>query len=462
MKTNRLSYLAAGLLLVFSIISCQNDNLDVPSTASLSASSYGKEVALDWMEFYLRIERHTPGYRPPVSARALAYIGLAGYESVVPGMPEYRSLADIYYGLSIPEVETGKSYHWPTCLHSTYATIFQAFFKNAPAAMQQELFSLMHKYDSQFSGLLSPEIYNRSKAYGEAVALAVFAWAKSDGLGHEADERNNDPSYIPPAGLGKWQPTYPDYSQALLPYWGQVRTFAANEDDKVPAPLGFSQSPASELYIQASEVMVKVNKIKSNQPEYPEDEWIADFWSDDCPTKTFTPAARWIAIANQLVKEESAALDYAVYTYAKLGLGLNDAGVRCWNQKYQYNYLRPVDYIRQVMGQSDWNTLMCPADGNYFTPNFPAYPSGHATFSAAAAEILTDLFGFDHPMTDRCHEGRVEFLSTPRSFGSFYEMAEENAYSRIPLGVHFRMDAEAGLGLGYRIGKKVNRLPWKL
>ena len=114
------------------------------------------------------------------------------------------------------------------------------------------------------------------------------------------------------------------------------------------------------------------------------------------------------------------------------------------------------------MGQSDWNTLMCPADGNFYTPNFPAYPSGHATFSAASAEILTDLFGFDHPMTDRCHEGRVEFLSTPRSFGSFYEMAEENAYSRIPLGVHFRMDAEAGLDLGYRIGKKVNRLPWKL
>lgn len=40
-------------------------------------------------------------------------------------------------------------------------------------------------------------------------------------------------------------------------------------------------------------------------------------------------------------------------------------------------------------------------------------------------------------------------------------MAEENAYSRLPLGVHFQMDAEPGIELGDRIGKMVNRLPWQ-
>jgi hypothetical protein len=64
-------------------------------------------------------------------------------------------------------------------------------------------------------------------------------------------------------------------------------------------------------------------------------------------------------------------------------------------------------------------------------------------------------------MTDRCHEGRTEFRGTPRTFNSFYEMAEENAYSRIPIGVHFAMDSEAGVELGYGIGKKVNSLPWR-
>ena len=143
-------------------------------------------------------------------------------------------------------------------------------------------------------------------------------------------------------------------------------------------------------------------------------------------------------------------------------MALSDAGVRCWNEKYKYNYLRPVDYIQKSMGHPEWNTVMCPdGSGNYFTPPFPAYPSGHATFGAAAAEVLTDVFGFSYPMTDRCHEGRTEFLSTPRTFQRFYDMAEENAYSRVPLGVHFRMDAEAGLDLGYRIGRKVNQLAWQ-
>jgi len=64
-------------------------------------------------------------------------------------------------------------------------------------------------------------------------------------------------------------------------------------------------------------------------------------------------------------------------------------------------------------------------------------------------------------MTDRCHEGRPEFIGTPRAFNSFYEMAEENAESRIPLGVHYRMDCEQGVNLGYRCGRRVNQLPWK-
>jgi hypothetical protein len=105
---------------------------------------------------------------------------------------------------------------------------------------------------------------------------------------------------------------------------------------------------------------------------------------------------------------------------------------------------------------------MCPdGSGGYYTPNFPTYPSGHATFSGAAAVILENSFGSEFRFTDRSHEGRKEFRGNPRSFHSFKEMAEENAYSRVPLGVHFRVDSEAGLDLGSRIGSRILSLPWK-
>ena len=35
-------------------------------------------------------------------------------------------------------------------------------------------------------------------------------------------------------------------------------------------------------------------------------------------------------------------------------------------------------------------------------------------------------------------------------------MAEENAYSRIPLGVHIEMDCTEGLRLGYEIADGIN------
>ena len=155
-------------------------------------------------------------------------------------------------------------------------------------------------------------------------------------------------------------------------------------------------------------------------------------------------------------------MDKAIEAYARIGLALSDAGVRAWHEKYRFNVERPIDYIRRVQNDPEWNTVMCPdGSGRFFTPPFPAYPSGHATFGAAAAEVMTALFGAGYPMTDRCHEGRTEFNGTPRSFNNFYEMAEENAYSRIPIGVHFKMDSDAGLELGYGIGKKINALPWR-
>ena len=105
---------------------------------------------------------------------------------------------------------------------------------------------------------------------------------------------------------------------------------------------------------------------------------------------------------------------------------------------------------------------MCPdGAGQYFTPQFPTYPSGHGTFGSASAEVLTAEFGQQFILTDKCHQLRNDFIGTPRTFSSFYEMAAENAYSRIPIGVHFRMDAEAAVDLGYKIGRKVNNLPWK-
>ena len=447
-----------GLILLTA--GCSKDDPD-SLDPSARTNNFSYELPLAWNKLYLDLERFTPGYRPPVSARTLAYVNLAAYESVWPGMAgDYNSMADQWPGLALPQPESGKEYHWPSSMNAAYVEIMELFFPTAPAEQLYRIYALQTDYALIYKQQVPNDVYARSAAFGRSVANAVFNWSASDAAGHEAYLRNNDPGYVPPAGTGIWQPTYPDFTPALLPHWGDVRTFAADNSDVAPNPLAYSEIPSSDLYQQALAVKNLVTGIKNGHAD--EDAWIADFWSDDCPILTFTPAGRWIAVLNQVVERNKLHMDKAIEAYARIGLALSDAGVRAWHEKYRFNVERPIDYIRRVQNDPEWNTVMCPdGSGRFFTPPFPAYPSGHATFGAAAAEVMTALFGAGYPMTDRCHEGRTEFNGTPRSFNNFYEMAEENAYSRIPIGVHFKMDSDAGLELGYGIGKKINALPWR-
>lgn len=450
-----LPFLAFMVLLA----ACHQDD-DVSPVTPLAAT-YDSEVVTKWTELLLEVERYTPGYLPPVSARAFAYIGLTAYETTVPGMPDYKSLGDHYAGLQLPTTKAGDVYHYPAALNSAYATIITKLYPTAPAAQLSKIIDLQSFFNAKYEAELSPALFGNSLEWGKSVADAVYEWSQSDVAGHEGYLHPTDPNYVPPSGPGLWQPTYPNFGKALLPHWGDVRTFAATTDDRCDDPLPYSTDESSEFYVQAKETENKVNLIRQGQ-NY-EDKWIAEFWSDDCPALTFSPAGRWMAITSQVLQSTSAYhLDKAVVVNAKVGMALCDAGIRCWGEKYRFNVLRPVDYMRNVMGHNDWNSIMCPdGSGQFFTPAFPTYPSGHGTFGGAAAEVLTEEFGNNYAMTDRCHENRIEFIGTPRSFQSFYEMAQENAYSRLPIGVHFRMDAEAALDLGSTIGRRVNKLPWK-
>lgn len=456
--TKQIKLVSLGIFACFLLLqSCRPEDPLSPDVKL--ASDYDSEVVLAWNELLLEVDRFTPGYSPPISARTLGYMGYGVYEAVLPGMPGYKSLKHTFSGLQLPQPDPNAVYHYPAVVNAVYATLFLKFYPIVPAAQLSAINALERRFNLEFSASVDPKILLASETWGRDVANAIFSWSETDAIGHEAFLRNNDPNYIPPDGPGKWQPTFPDYSPALLPYWGAVRTFAARVDDQVQPPLPYSTEPSSEFYAQALETQNKVNLIR--QGKNYEDKWIAQFWSDDCPALTFTPAGRWMAIATQALEEKNAKLDKSVRVYAKVGMALCDAGIRCWGEKYRHNVLRPVDYMRNDLGLTDWNSIMCPdGAGQYYTPPFPTYPSGHATFGSAASEVLTAELGTVFQMTDKCHQFRTEFIGTPRTFASFYEMASENAYSRIPIGVHFRMDSEAAMELGFTIGRRVNSLPW--
>jgi PAP2 superfamily len=462
---------------LFLVPACKDVKVDIISADS-NAHNYNSEVFLEWNDAFMNIERYAPGYRPGPAPRALAYLGLSAYECVVAGIPENKSLAPNFPGLNLPQIDPSKNYYWPAVVNASYQYLMERFFYHMENARPQE-FALINstftKLHDKYAALTDADLLERSEQLGRSVAAAVYQWETADNIGHNAFLNPQPQGYTPPTGPGKWKPTFPDYNKAVFPDWGKVRRFAMSDVDmEARPPIPYSENENSLYWTQGMEVYNTVNNIKTGGPGSYEGKWIAEFWSDDMLNVTFSPPTRLIAILNQVVAAEDLDLAECAEVYAKMGMAISDNGVAIWHAKYVYNIERPVTYIRDVIAQkypqaANWSTILNHPYGGPqgFTPAFPAYPSGHSGFGGAGSKILSSFFEFTptHPgtytFTDFCHEGRTEFIGTPRTYNSFKDLGVEDAISRIPLGVHWRMDCDEGLRIGELAAQRVLELPWK-
>ncbi|WP_296509289.1 vanadium-dependent haloperoxidase [Rhodoferax sp.] len=418
-----------------------------PVATPLPAADYSARVATEWFSLALLLAQQTPGFSPPVASRALAYLGLTLYESVVPGMPRHQSLAGQLNELqSLPWAQPDEVLHWPTVANAAMATMTRMMFPNASAENKARVDllerSLPLKLARDFDPTrLTQEVTNRSETFGKLMAMAVMTWARTDG-GHEAwgPLRRSQLNYVPPSGEGTWSATPPAFASPLLPWWGDVRPFVLPGADTCPAPPipPYSEVPGSAFYKEAEEVYHVSNQATQAQRQ------VALYWADD-PLKTPTPAGHWAFIAGDVLQERQGNLAQAAQTYVQLNLAMADAFIAGWKTKYTVNLLRPVTYVQLVMDSNWVPTLM-------HTPPFPEYPSGHSVQSSAAAAVLGQVLGADKPFTDNTHNDRGW---GPRTFANFKVAADEAAISRMYAGIHFRSGIEGGKTQGRCVAQRV-------
>ncbi len=457
---NNFKFLFLLLITGLTIASCKKDVVDDEPTAFKQVDDYSNEAVYEWNETFLQVERYAAGYRPGPAPRAVAYMGLSAYEACIAGMPDFNSFNEYWVGFKVPAADATKEYHWPLVVSASYEYLMPRFFNKVPVAQEQLIKTTAKRLNEKYKAEVSAEVYDRSVNRGKEVAEAVWEWSKTDLVGHDhfLDPFQGYDWVSKYKKAGDWEPTFPGPGKPMGGVWGKARTFAIKEDQKVcRKPIPYSEDPKSHLYSQAIEVYAQNTPSLSYEAE-----WVGEFWSDDLLNLTFSPGVRFLAIGNQVLDREKSNLETAVWMTALVGTSCNDAGVACWNSKYYYNVERPESYIKRLIDPSWEPNLYNPLTGDEgVTPSFPAYPSGHSTMGAAGAEALGYIFGYSYGMTDNCHRNRTEFEGTPRTFSSFEEMALENAWSRVPLGVHFRMDSEEGVRFGKDIGRAVHRLPWK-
>jgi hypothetical protein len=220
-----------------------------------------------------------------------------------------------------------------------------------------------------------------SAAHGRAIAAHIIAWSMDDG-GAVVENMGFPYEYALTDGPAHWVPTslIRQQQMPLLPNWGNNRPFVmpAGDSCAVPPPPAYSEDPASAFYAEAMEVYQTSKTLTDEQKR------IARFWSDD-PMLSPTPPGHWVSIVLDIVDRDQLDATRAADALMRLGVGLVDAFIGCWQQKFAHDLLRPITYIRRVIDPK-WETLL-------ITPPFPEYPSGHSTQSGAAATVLTAVFG---------------------------------------------------------------------
>ncbi len=421
-------------------------NANGGSVASIDAS-----IVSTWNDLFLDLDRYASGMRPNATARAIAYINLAVYETAQPGMTGMISNGERIRGLRIRGNVNRQNINWQMALNACYARVLDHFLINLPANLRSNIGDLESQLHEQLSNGQRQREIDQSLDWGVSVARQIINYSETD---TEAEQQILEPqplSYEPPTGQGYW--TYSaEPERALFPYWKSVRTFVIgpNETTTIP-PMPYSNVEGNPYYQEMFEVYHANNDARTEDGE---ELWIAEFWSDDVETLMMSPPGRQLSIANQLIKQYELNLQESLHLLVKLGFSLNDAAVSTWKYKYEYMVMRPSVFIQDYIDPAYQTNLfrLIP----WPNPTFPGYPSGHSCFASAAAGVFIDFLGNQTNFTDRTHEGRTEFRGAPRTFGTFEEMAAENAFSRIPLGVHIRMDCVEGLRLGYEISEAVN------
>jgi hypothetical protein len=428
-------------------LSCKQENKKLPE---------GFELATAWADMTNYITKTTPANSPTFASRCFGYIGLTMYESVVNGYPEYQSVAPQLNGLgSLPLPEKGVTYNWQLALNAGQAEILRNIYIQTSDLNKNKIDSLEHHFVSLFEMIIPDEsIKNRSILYGKKIAQLIFEWSQTDG-GHRGYLNNFDKKLVFPDKPGCWRP--PLYAQSfshfpLHPHWGRNRTFLAI-DSTIAAPvfIPFDTLPGSAYYNQFKQVYEKEKILTQGEKE------TAIWWADD-PDVTFTPPGHSYYLSTLAIRKTRPAMIKCAETYARVGMAVADAFRNCWKWKYQFFTERANTFIPQHIDQ-EWISF-------WPDPPFPAFPSGHAIQAAAAATVLTNLYGENFAFTDSAHVGRerdeirhADFKA--RHFNSFWEAAEETAMSRFYGGIHTPQDNARGLEKGKIIATNINQLHWK-
>lgn len=458
-KSYQRSWLPSLLCLAFLLV----------SAVQPAAAASDNDAILRWNKVALQavVADHSGTFGAPQqggptrASRALAIIHIAMYDAV-----------NAIDGSSAPYLPVGA----PTVGASIETAVARA--------AHDTLVAMYPLQTAVFDAELTQALHGVPAKKGRAAGITVGAEAAGNILkARAADGSLVGDTAIPgypltsmPPLPGEHQPDPLNPGQGLLtPGWGQVDTFSGIDVTtggiRIPPPPALTHALYTESFLEVK--ALGGDGVVTPTIRTQDETEISLFWAYDGTIDLGVPPVLYNQIARVLARQEHNTTVENARLFALVNIAMADAGIACWDGKYFYNLWRPIVGIRytgsdenpSTPGDPNWTPLGAPAsnqsnNGNDFTPPFPSYSSGHATFGAALFRTLENFYGADaisfRLISDELHGGTTGSDGSPRytvvrPFDSFSSAAIENARSRIFLGVHWQFDADSGVDQGNKV-----------
>lgn len=357
----------------------------------------------------------------------------------------------------------------------------KAAFPNQPAAFYAPIDAAL---TAELAAIPS-SVSDQSKTHGEAVGQAAAQAMISHRTSVESTSSFST-AYTVSSTPGAWQPTDTKW-QAATPAWGTLAPFTMTSSTEFRPQLPAGYSDYASL-LASPQYAAQVNEVeRAGSASAPlsdrsfDQTQQAQFWANDrgpvCTADqsalvtvgTYRPPGQLLETTAAISQGQGLNEFANARLFALVGFAMADAGITAWDAKYdtaiqlwrpvtaiQNAYTTPNTALAKDESWKTWQPLSLGADGTHFTPPFPSYVSGHATFAGAWAGLMRDYFGDNVNFTVHTQDPQLSDTIT-RTYSSITGAAVEDGFSRLFLGVHYRFDTELGLNAGYAVGDNAYR-----
>jgi PAP2 superfamily len=379
---------------------------------SFVAIANAQDTIADWNAIAETVVK-TAGHAPPVAALDFAIVHLAIYDAV-------------------QSVEHGHHpYHAVT--HHQSGSAKAAAAKAGHDILVGLFPSQSDSLDTNYTNYLAEngiDPFDPATEAGARAASNVLTLRANDGRFPP-----NPPPFLGSDTVGQWRPTAsllpgapPSFAPGLTPWVANVTPFTMKSTSQFR--VGPPPSLASQVWLRDYDEIKDIGSLFSST-RTPDQTEIGYFWADSGPVM-------WQSALRDISRSYLHDIGTTARMYALADTALADAQIACWDSKYFYNFWRPITAIR--LGDQDGNTGT-DADPDWQplinTPNFPEYPSGHSTTSAAIAHVLRLFFGRDqlkfHMTTTNPHAQQKT-----HTFTRFSQAEEDVVNARVYVGIHYR------------------------